>query len=143
MPVFVAVGCAIAVTSLPPTYFSVRHSFFFGVGIMYQIISPTLTFCLRRWSLRAVRWKNAFIAALMIAIFILNSCGVFFNNCRGWTTIFPKGHGVVIYSKNDYDRNDLKLFPIILCIGTQISLWVVSYLMCSGGLSVMKLAESS
>jgi hypothetical protein len=80
----------------------------------------------------------------MIAIFIANSCGVFFNNCRGWNTIFPKGHGVVIYSKNDYDRNDSKLFPIILsiCIGTQISLWVVLYLMCSRGLSVMKLAES-
>jgi hypothetical protein len=145
-PVFVAVGCALAVTSLPPTYFSVRQAFFCGVGIMYHIISPALTSCLRRWwSLRAVRWKNAGITLIMITIFVVNSCGLFFNNCRGWETIYPKGQGVVIYSKSDFDRNDRVIFPIIvsLCISAQITLCVVLSLMYSRGLEVMKLTESS
>jgi len=145
-PVFVAVGCALAVTSLPPTYFSVRHGFFLGVGIMYHIISPASTSCLRRWcSLRAVRWKNTGIALFMIALFICNGCGLFFNNCRGWNTIYPKGQGVVIYSKRDYDRNDGVIFPIIvsICTVTQISLWVILSLLYSRSLGIMKLAESS
>jgi hypothetical protein len=145
-PVFVAVVCALAVTSLPPTYLSVRHAFFLGVGVMYHMISPALTSCLRRWcSLRAIRWKNACVAIFMIALFIVNGCGLFFNNCRGWNTIYPRGQGVVIYSKRDYNRNDNVIFPIIvsLCIGTQISLSVVLSIVCSNALDVMRLAESS
>lgn len=145
-PVFVAVGSSLAVTSLPPTYFSVRHFYFSGIGIMYHIISPALTSCLRRhWGLRAVRGKNAVIAVLMIGLFIASSCGLFFNNCRGWTTILPRGQGVVIFSKRDYDRNNSIWFPIIvsLCISAQISLCVVLSLLYSRGLTVMKLAESS
>jgi hypothetical protein len=144
MPILDGVSCALASTSLPPTYFSVRQAFFFGVGIMYHIISPALTSYLRRrWSLRAVRCKNAVIALLMVIIFIANGCGRFFNNCRGWYTIYPRGQGVVIYSKRDYQRNDDVLFPIIvaICVGTQISLCVVLSLMYGRGLAVMRMAE--
>jgi hypothetical protein len=145
MPVLVAVGSALAVTSLPPTYFSVRHYFFFAVGIMYHIISPSLTLILRRWHLFAVRVKNILVAAGMIAIFIANGCGMFFNNCRGWETIYPKEQGLVIYSKRDYARNAKIWFPTItsLCIGTQIALCVIVSWMSSRARAIMKLADSS
>jgi hypothetical protein len=145
-PVFVAVVSALAVTSLPPTYFSIRHAFFFAVGIIYHIISPSLTSVLRRWrGLRAVRWKNAVIAAIMIVIFFLNGCGYFFNNCRGWTTILPRGQNVVLFSNKDFDRNDFVIFPIIvsLCISTQISLCVIVTQMYSRDFDVMKLIRPS
>ena len=142
MPVFVAVVCALAVTSLPPTYFSVRHGFFFGVGIMYHIISPTLTLILlHRWrSLRAVRWKNAVIALCMIGLFVANSCGLFFNNCRGWTTIFPRNHGVVLFSEWNYYRNGHLVFPTItsICVGTQVLLCVALSRLSSEGLGIMR-----
>jgi hypothetical protein len=146
MSLFVATVCAVAVTSLPPTYLSVRHAFFIGVGIIYHGISPALTCCLRRqWGLRAVRWKNAILAISLTTIFIINSTGLFFNNCLGWYTLFPLYQQVVIYSKPDFDRNDKLLYPIIasLCIGAQIVLCVVVSRIYSRSLNVMKLAETS
>lgn len=144
-PVFVALVSALAVTSLPPTYFSVRHLFFFTIGIMYHIISPASTFILLRMGcgLRGLRWKNAGIAVVMIIVFFVNGCGYFFNNCRGWHTIFPWDQGVVIYSKKDFDRNDFVIFPIIvsLCIATQIALCVIVSMMYSRGFRVMRLAD--
>jgi hypothetical protein len=144
-PMFVAIVSAVAVTSLAPTYFSVRHIFFFGVGIMYHIISPALTSYLRpRLGLRAVLTKNAIMALFMTGLFIVNSCGLFYNNCLGRATIFPKGHGVVIYSKRDFDRNDFILFPLIttLCITMQIFISITLSLLYSRCLSIMQLEHS-
>lgn len=148
-PVATAIICALAVTSLPPTFFSVRHAFFFSVGLMYHIISPALTFWLRRGcgsqAMRAIRWKNALIAIFMIVIFISNGFGIFFNNCRGWNTIYPRGRGVVIYSKRDYDRNNNKIFPAVMaiCMGIQILLCIFVSWIYSKGFAVMKLVDLS
>jgi hypothetical protein len=143
LPVFVAVGCSVVITSLPPTYFSIRHILMLGLGLLYLVVSPALTVLLRsRFGLAAVEIKNSVIAALATGSLLVASCGFFFNNCRGWEAWFPRNMGVILSAEAEFQANDHKWFPLTmsLCVATQVFLWLVVKLMCSRGRDVMKLS---
>jgi hypothetical protein len=141
LPILMALGYSLAVTSVPPTYFSIRHTLFFGIGLVYLFLSPLLTSLLRHTlGVLAVRLKNSATAITVTVLLILASCGRFFNNCQGWMPWFPLNMGVSLFPEYEFNVNDNVLYPIFvsLCIAMQVGLWILMWALCGRGLDVMK-----
>jgi hypothetical protein len=143
LPILIAVSASTVITTLPPTYLSIRHGLVLGLGFFYLIVSPVLTFSLRRsFDLTAVRIKNALAAFVATGVLIVASCGLFFNNCRGWEPVYPRNLGIALHPQRLFDSNVQIWFPFAagLCLSLQILLWYFVKKMCTSGLNVMKLS---
>jgi hypothetical protein len=117
LPVLVAVVFSVTVTVVPPTYINVRICIPLTIGFGYLIVSPASNLLIGK---QAIRIKNVFFAIANTTILAVASCGLFFNKCEGWRTVWPLSHaGVVINSDRLFKRNDKFLFPLLvsLCIG--------------------------
>jgi len=129
LPVLMAVVFSVIVTVLPPTYISIRIALPITMSFGYLVCSPGLNFILGKIGKTdniGIRVKNVVLALANTAILAMASCGLFFNNCEGWRTVWPLKHaGYVINSQAVFDKNDKFLFPLLvsLCIGLQLLYW--------------------
>ncbi|KAF1990705.1 hypothetical protein K402DRAFT_202344 [Aulographum hederae CBS 113979] len=138
LPALVAITFSIAVTTIPPTYLSIRHSLILSISMAY-LISPFVTAWIRsRWGPDILLIKDVTISILILFFLILASCGLF-NNCEGWNPVYPN-LGVALNPESDFSKNQEILFPIFvsLCLGLQVGLWVMILCICARGFGVMK-----
>jgi hypothetical protein len=123
LPVLIATVFSVTVTVLPPTYINIHIALPITMGLGYLVVLPGLNLILGKIGIRV---KNTVSALANTAILTAASCGLFFNNCEGWRTVWPLNHaGYVINSAGLFDKNDKKLFPLLvsLCIGFQLLYW--------------------
>jgi hypothetical protein len=92
------------------------------MGFGYLVGSPALNLILGK---RGIRVKNVVLGLANTAILAVASCGLFFNNCEGWRTVWPSSHAGVVINSDVFNRNNKIFFPLLvsLCVGLQVLYW--------------------